>query len=119
MSGEPGRDIAGCVGIDLGTTHTALAEVTWDTSGAGTASHVPMVQVTGPGTVGALPLLPSFVYFAHDSEAPLALSWDVSRRFCVGQYARDRATEAPARVVSSAKSWLSHVGIDRRSALPT
>jgi hypothetical protein len=117
VSNQPGREIAGCIGIDLGTTHTALAEVNWNASGAAGASHVPIVQVTGPGTVGALPLLPSFVYFAHESEAPLALSWDGSRRYCVGQYARQRATEAPTRVVSSAKSWLSHVGIDRRSAL--
>ncbi len=117
MSSEPNVAITGCIGIDLGTTHTALAEVIWDASGVATASRVPIVQVTGPGEVGVLPLLPSFVYFAHEGEAPLALSWDASRRYCVGQYARQRASEAPARVVSSAKSWLSHVGIDRRSAL--
>jgi hypothetical protein len=117
VSNELGPDITGCIGIDLGTTHTALAEVTWNASGAASASHVPIVQVTGPGTVGHLPLLPSFVYFSHESEATLALSWDASRRYCVGQYARQRAAEAPGRVVSSAKSWLSHVGIDRRSAL--
>lgn len=114
---DPSRDaISGCIGIDLGTTHTALAEAEW-TGGKIRLAGVPIVQVTGPGAQQALPLLPSFVYFAHESEPPLALRWDADRRYCVGQYARERASDAPNRVISSAKSWLSHVGIDRRSAL--
>ena len=115
---EPSSQAAlGCVGIDLGTTHTALAEITWTEQQIARAAPVPLPQVTGPGTVEASALLPSFVYFSAAGEAPLALKWDPERRFCVGQYARQRATEAPGRVVASAKSWLSHVGIDRRSAL--
>src|SRR5262249_12952516 len=35
----------------------------------------------------------------------------------VGEYARQRAAEAPARVISSAKSWLSYSGVDRRAPL--
>lgn len=116
MSESPVGSNLGCIGIDLGTTHTALAEAHWG-GRAVQVSSVSLEQVTGQGAVQSLPLLPSFVYFAHDAEAPLALRWDPSRRYCVGQYARDRASDAPARVVSSAKSWLSHVGIDRRSAL--
>ena len=72
-------------------------------------------QLVAPGTVESAPLLPSFLYFAHDSEPPLALPWDAGRRFAVGEHARRRASEAPARVVSSAKSWLSHLSIDRRA----
>jgi molecular chaperone DnaK (HSP70) len=113
---EPSKAIAGCVGIDLGTTHTALAEAHWNAKKA-QVNGIAIEQVTAPGAVQALPLLPSFVYFSHESEPPLALRWDATRRFCVGEYARERAGDAPGRVVSSAKSWLSHVGIDRRSAL--
>jgi len=116
VSDAQSEGVCGCIGIDLGTTHTALAEARW----AGReieVTGVPLVQVTGPGAVQELPLLASFVYFAHETEPPLALRWDPTRRYCVGQYARERASDAPTRVISSAKSWLSHVGIDRRGAL--
>lgn len=108
------------VGIDLGTTHTALAAI--DLSKAdGDEMPAPEVlalpQLTAPGSLEARPLLPSFLYFAHESEAPLALPWDASRRFAVGEHARVRAAESPARVISSAKSWLCHAGVDRRGAI--
>jgi len=108
---------AGCIGIDLGTTHTALAEVTWGKSGLPRVQVVPVPQLVDQGAFEAQQLLPSFVYFAHNSEAHLALPWDKSRRHSVGEYARRRAVQAPGRVVSSAKSWLSHSGIDRRTAV--
>jgi molecular chaperone DnaK (HSP70) len=63
------------------------------------------------------PLLPSFLYFAHHSEGPLSLPWDEERRYAVGELARARSAEAPTRVVSSAKSWLSQGGVDRRAPL--
>ncbi|HYO93605.1 MAG TPA: Hsp70 family protein, partial [Polyangiaceae bacterium] len=47
----------------------------------------------------------------------LPLPWEAGRRFAVGEYARARGAEAAARVISSAKSWLSHAGVDRRAAL--
>jgi molecular chaperone DnaK (HSP70) len=61
--------------------------------------------------------LPSFLYFGHQAEGPLALPWDAERRFAVGELARQRGAEAPGRVIASAKSWLSHAGVDRRAAL--
>jgi hypothetical protein len=113
------------VGIDLGTTHSALAYAEEDDPGKSpeggnpdartTALDVP--QLVAPGTVDARPLLPSFLYFAHQSEPPLALPWDASRTYTVGEYARQRASEAPSRVVSSAKSWLSHPTVDRRAPI--
>lgn len=111
-----GRNL-GCVGIDLGTTNTAMAEVALDESGATRAQVVAIPQLVALGAIEARPLLPSTVYFAHESEAHLALPWDQSRRYCVGEYARQRAVQTPGRVVTSAKSWLSHTGIDRRTAV--
>jgi molecular chaperone DnaK (HSP70) len=101
------------VGIDLGTTHTALA-----VAPLGDPSRAPEVisvaQLVARGTLEQRQLLPSFLYFAHESEGRLELPWDRERTFAVGEYARARSVEAPARVVSSAKSWLCHPGIDRR-----
>ena len=104
------------VGIDLGTTHSALAFARTDDL---TSRPEPLAipQLVARGSVEARPLLPSFLYFGHESDGALALPWDASRRFAVGEYARARASETPARVVSSAKSWLCHPGVDRRGAI--
>jgi hypothetical protein len=103
------------VGIDLGTTHTALAYVLDGETARTRVFEVP--QLVAEGALAARELLPSFVYFAHESERDLGLPWDSGRRFAVGEYARTRGAESPGRVVSSAKSWLSHAGVDRRSSL--
>jgi len=104
------------VGIDLGTTHSALASVSLDDETA-TSEVLRVEQLVARGAVEARPLLGSFLYFAHASEGPLALPWDEHRTFAVGAYARERAREAPLRVISSAKSWLSYAGVDRRAPL--
>ncbi len=104
------------IGIDLGTTHTALATApSEETSGAATVWKVP--QLVAEGALERRPLLPSFIYFGQDNEAALALPWDESRRYAVGEHARVRSIDAPGRVVASAKSWLSHTGIDRRGGV--
>ncbi len=107
------------VGIDLGTTHSAMAWADPSIEGART-DIVPIEQLVGPAMIGTSPLLPSFLYFAHEGEAPLALPWDKKRSWTVGDHARKRGPDAPGRVVSSAKSWLCHGQLDPRSAiLPT
>lgn len=102
------------IGIDLGTTHTALAIPNADGAGV---SILPLTQHVAAGEVAARELLPSFVYFAHESEEALALPWDKKRRMSVGEYARARGSDAPLRLISSAKSWLSHAGVDRRASI--
>ncbi len=105
-------------GIDLGTTHTALASLDLSDDAA-TPSVERTAQLVDRGQLEDQALLPSFLYFAAEAEGTLALPWDAGRRFCVGEFARARAVEAPQRVISSAKSWLCHPAIDRRSpALP-
>jgi len=110
------------VGIDLGTTHCALSYVDLDHSEWDeiTQELMPVPQLTGPGTVAALPLLPSFLYLPHPDElavADLALPWGNSRTRILGEMARSIGTHTPICLVSSAKSWLCHPGIDRRSAV--
>lgn len=111
------------IGIDLGTTHSALSWVDLEQSdGEKTAQGVlPVPQLTAPGTVEALPLLPSFLYLPHPDElAPgeLALPWNAEGETAIaGEMARSRGATTPIRLVSSAKSWLSHPSVDRRAAI--
>jgi hypothetical protein len=110
------------IGIDLGTTHCALSWVDMAASeGENVVQGVLQVpQLTGPGAVEEQALLPSFLYLPHASElAPgdLTLPWTASQDFAVGEFARSRGAATPIRLVSSAKSWLCHPGVDRRSAL--
>ena len=110
------------IGIDLGTTHCALSWVdTQASDGEAVVQGVLQVpQLTGPGTLEGKSLLPSFLYLPHESElAPgdLALPWASAQDFAVGEFARTRGAATPIRLVSSAKSWLCHPGVDRRGAI--
>jgi molecular chaperone DnaK (HSP70) len=120
--GETGAKARFSIGIDLGTTHCALSYVDRSASDGDTVVQgvLDIPQPTGPARVEALPLLPSFLYLPHDSElAPgdLALPWDANPGFAVGEFARSRGAATPIRLVSSAKSWLCHPGVDRRAPL--
>jgi hypothetical protein len=102
------------IGIDLGTTHCALALAPLGEPAA-RVEVVAIEQLVSAGALAKRALLPSFVYFAHESEGALTLPWDAERRFAVGELARARGAEAPQRVISSAKSWLSYGAVDRRA----
>ncbi len=116
-------DATHAVGIDLGTTHAALASVDLELSeGEDVAeSQLGIAQVVTPGQVEKLPLLPSFLYLPHPNElAPsdLALPWpSEATTFVVGEAARALGSKSALRLVSSAKSWLCHGAVDRRAAI--
>ncbi len=109
------------VGIDLGTTNTALAYV--DTIGGAENARpqgLNIPQVVNLGEVANRALLPSFLYLPGPNEIPagsLKLPWNDKADFAVGEFARNFGSQVPTRLVSSAKSWLCHPGIDRRSAV--
>ncbi|QBI04869.1 Hsp70 family protein [Pseudoduganella albidiflava] len=119
----PGNTPRYAIGIDLGTTHSALSYV--DLAGSDgektRQSVLGVPQLTAPGTVEDLPLLPSFLYLPHPDELPpgeLALPWSAEGETSVaGEMARSRGATTPIRLVSSAKSWLCHPGVDRRAAI--
>ena len=100
------------LGIDLGTTNSAIA-----TSTESEAAHaVQITQVTGPGEIAERPTLPSFLLLPGEHEVPpahLQLPWSGPLRYAVGTFARERGAELPHRLVSSAKSWLCNPSIDR------
>jgi len=87
------------IGIDLGTTNSALA-YTQDES----VEIFPVPQFVHPDEMRDESLLPSFLFL--DENGPI-----------VGVLAQRKGLEIPGRLVSSAKSWLSHSGIDRTAAI--
>lgn len=113
------------VGIDLGTTHSALAYAPLDAAegetGPPTITQLPVDQLVAPGTVEAHPLLPSAVYLPtipERADGALDLPFAQGRRhYVVGELARARGARVPGRMVSSAKSWLCHPAVDRRAAI--
>ncbi|MBK9171277.1 MAG: Hsp70 family protein [Bryobacterales bacterium] len=106
------------VGIDLGTTNCALAYSPLpDGAPVRTA---PVAQLVNPGEVRDEPLLPSSLYLPGAADFPegsLALPWDDAPETVVGMLARKRGVESATRLVASAKSWLSHAGVDRTSPI--
>ena len=108
------------VGIDLGTTNSVVSYLELSQcDGEHAPLHVlPIPQLTSPGLVGEKYQLPSFVYQAHESElaeGDIALPWDDAPEAVVGEIARQLGSKTPIRLVSSAKSWLCHSGVDCRS----
>ena len=125
MSDQANNTPRYAIGIDLGTTHSALSYVNLVESDGEQSSHgvLKVPQLSAPGTVEELSLLPSFVYLPHADEVAagdLALPWvteEAEAPFVVGEMARSRGATTPIRLVSSAKSWLCHPGVDRRAAI--
>lgn len=110
------------IGIDLGTTNSAVAYV--DTQepiiGDTPPIHVFNIpQLIAEGEVGALPTLPSFLYFAGEQDAPgaLRLPWDERPDVVAGAFAREQGALVPGRQVTSAKSWLCHDAVDRTARI--
>jgi molecular chaperone DnaK (HSP70) len=101
------------VGIDLGTTHTVVA---WaDAARAADIRLFEIAQLVGPDEVALRPLLPSFLYAALEGERA-ADPWR-DAPWTIGEHARRRGQEVPGRLVTSAKSWLSHSAVDRTAAI--
>ncbi|MEZ6130535.1 MAG: Hsp70 family protein [Planctomycetaceae bacterium] len=108
------------VGIDLGTTNCAVCYVDTQQSNSH-IEHFSIPQLVAAGQVEARATLPSFHYEPADSEQTgdaLTLPWTTSdRRYVVGTYAREHGRRVAGRLIESAKSWLCHSGVDRRSAI--
>lgn len=107
------------VGIDLGTTNSVLSYVDAQSGQDHPPVTVfPLPQLTGVGSVEDKSQLPSFLYQVHETEfAPgdLNLPWEYDAQTVAGAFARQLGAKTPIRLVVSAKSWLCHPGVDRRS----
>jgi len=110
------------VGIDLGTTHCVLsyADLEKIDEDDFTPEVMAIPQLTSPGEVEEKQQLPSFLYQAHEAElaeGSTALPWSAKPEHLVGEIARTLGSKTPIRLVSSAKSWLCHAGVDCKSAI--
>jgi molecular chaperone DnaK (HSP70) len=101
------------VGIDLGTTHTAVAYARIDQSPA--EIHLFQIeQLVAPGQVAARALLPSVRYHAAEgelSDSDIAFT-AAGGSAVLGEAARLLGAKTKGRLVTSAKSWLSHPSVD-------
>lgn len=118
------------VGIDLGTTNSAVSYVDLaeaDTDPKSSRGNIGnrikifrVLQATGAGETDSLSVLPSFLYIPgkYDlSDDAVQLPWHRADENFVGAFARDHGAKVPARLVSSAKSWLCHGNVDRRARI--
>lgn len=105
------------IGIDFGTTNCTMA---YTPNHEAAIQQFSIPQMIHEGTTGEEKSLPSFLYFPLQEEISaghIHLEDFSSSKCCVGQFARNRGAELPLRLISSAKSWLCHPGIDRRGSL--
>ena len=111
------------VGIDLGTTHCVLSYLDLDKARKDPTTEVEISvlaipQLSQPGLIEEKKQLPSFIYRAHESElnqSDIALPWNAEQQVIAGSIARQLGSKTPIRLVSSAKSWLCHSGVDRHA----
>src|SRR5882757_9157572 len=94
------------VGIDLGTTNSALAYI--DPAEAAEADFPPIHTLEVPqqvsqGVIEARRTLPSFLY--------------VGEEIYTAVYAREQGALVPTKSVHSAKSWLSNPDVDRTAKI--
>lgn len=108
-----------CIGIDLGTSNSAVCVATPDTTELPQA--LPIRQIQGPSVVSTDALLPSVLYLPTPAEASgnaFSLPWQTtSEGPVIGRFAREQEARTPDRVIRSAKSWLCNPAIDRRAAI--
>ena len=94
------------VGIDLGTTNSALA---WIDPADGEDTSFPPIhifdipQLVAPNRIEPRRTLPSFLLLEEGQP--------------VGTYAREQGALVPTRLVHSAKSWLSNADVDRTAKI--
>lgn len=114
------------VGIDLGTTHTAVAYSDAQQSPDAGIRLFKTEQLIAPGELAARPLLSSVRYHPAESELdssnirlpwpPLPIQGEIAA-VVIGELARTLGAKTLGRMVTSAKSWLSHPSADRTAAI--
>ncbi|MBS0639829.1 MAG: Hsp70 family protein [Proteobacteria bacterium] len=101
------------IGIDLGTTNSALAFMPLVSDDA-PAQVLPIAQWESLAGLADSNTLPSFLYLPEDAvAAQLQGRAAGAGDWIVGRFAKAKASETPERVVHSAKSWLIHHAADR------
>ncbi len=112
------------IGIDLGTTNSAVAYVDLtqepDAAVRRPIQFFEIPQLVAQAEMVGRAVLPSFLYLPGAYDLPAgstALPWDAERPYVVGEFAREQGALVPGRLVASAKSWLCHDGVDRTAGI--
>jgi len=114
------------IGIDLGTTNSAVSFVNLEAVSSGETSKKKLIktfqvpQLTGAGEISRLKVLPSFLYVPGEydiSSDAVIHPFKTGEKKFAGTFARDHGAKVPARLVSSAKSWLCHDKVDRKAPI--
>ncbi|MFA6686118.1 MAG: Hsp70 family protein [Desulfuromonas sp.] len=102
----PESQIKYSIGIDLGTSNSALAIAEVDSLAP--AYNIDITQLTSRQGVGKAATLPSCIYLATEEEQKHLpqIQWQEEQSYRVGLFAREHGAEVSERLVSSAKSWL-------------
>ena len=104
------------VGIDLGTTNSAMALST-----KGATEVIPITQIVGANRIGEERTFASALYIPNEGQfAPgsLQLPWtEGDHPYVLGNFAREIGAQVPDRLVTSAKSWLNHRSVDPRKPI--
>jgi len=104
------------IGIDLGTTNSAIAFVPLSQDAA--SEVMAIAQWDTPSAVADPPTLPSFLYLPDDASAASFRRQPFGTGdWMVGLLARKKAGEQPGRVAQSVKSWLCHHAVDRNAPI--
>ena len=107
------------IGIDLGTTNSTLSYINTEQydEAKSQIQQLKIRQIEAGAVIGESYTLPSFLYFFL-SEEKVKNEFVLKRSdssICVGAYAKERGSEVPTRVISSAKSWLCHSSVDPKA----
>lgn len=107
------------IGIDLGTTNSALAYATLSDDRAPVAL-LDIPQMDSATAMGSSKLLPSFCYLPTEAEresGTLMLTGTKKEVAVTGRFARAQSADVPTRTIAAAKSWLCHPRVDRHEAI--
>jgi molecular chaperone DnaK (HSP70) len=104
------------VGVDLGTTNIVVSYGESNSDSPLQLLHIP--QLVAAGQVHSLPMLPALRYHYGQELADnqVVLPWTIDPinqtlpPSVIGKWALDLGAKVPTRLISSAKSWLSHRG---------
>ena len=104
------------IGIDLGTTNSAIAFVPLAQDAASEVMAIP--QWDSISAVAHHLTLPSFLYLPEDAAAGhFQRQAFETGEWVVGRLARKKAWDVPGRVAHSVKSWLCHHSVDRNAPI--
>ena len=117
-------DIQYAIGIDLGTSNSALALTPLCAPGSETeqaTTIVPILQLISPQSSDSKETLPSALYLCNEQEQRQTphLPWqqEKSIEYCIGSFARKHGSLQPDRLVTSAKSWLCSPHLDPKQPI--